>query len=99
MRCWDHTRHFAFLTKLHVEAQEWKFSQVFGGDKSPVEEINDGNTSSIFVNGWLFTILLFKVDIVSAIEFNDTGEYIAAGDRGGRVVLFKRTDNNKLKVR
>jgi len=61
-----------------TEAQEWKFSQVFGGDKSPVEEIND-------------------VDIVSAIEFNDTGEYIAAGDRGGRVVLFKRTDNNKLK--
>jgi len=30
------------------------------------------------------------VDIVSAVEFNDTGDYIATGDRGGRVVIFER---------
>jgi serine/threonine-protein phosphatase 2A regulatory subunit B len=30
------------------------------------------------------------VDIVSAIEFDETGDYLAAGDRGGRVVLFER---------
>ena len=30
------------------------------------------------------------VDIVSAIEFDQTGDYLAAGDRGGRVVLFER---------
>jgi len=30
------------------------------------------------------------VDIVSAVEFNETGEYIATGDRGGRVVIFER---------
>ncbi|GAM22717.1 hypothetical protein SAMD00019534_058920 [Acytostelium subglobosum LB1] len=29
-------------------------------------------------------------DIVSAIEFDHTGDYIAAGDRSGRVVLFER---------
>ncbi|EFA78172.1 protein phosphatase 2A regulatory subunit [Heterostelium album PN500] len=31
------------------------------------------------------------VDVVSAIEFDNTGDYIAAGDRGGRVVLFERS--------
>jgi serine/threonine-protein phosphatase 2A regulatory subunit B len=30
------------------------------------------------------------VDIVSAIEFDTSGEFIAAGDRGGRVVIFER---------
>jgi len=37
------------------------------------------------------------VDIVSAIEFDDTGEFIAAGDRGGRVVIFKQNENKKYK--
>jgi serine/threonine-protein phosphatase 2A regulatory subunit B len=30
------------------------------------------------------------VDIVSAIEFDQSGDFLAAGDRGGRVVLFER---------
>eukprot|EP01132_Coremiostelium_polycephalum_P003338 gene3338-4184_t len=29
-------------------------------------------------------------DVVSAIEFDQSGDFIAAGDRGGRVVLFER---------
>uniref|UniRef100_A0A1D1YXY4 Serine/threonine-protein phosphatase 2A 55 kDa regulatory subunit B n=1 Tax=Anthurium amnicola TaxID=1678845 RepID=A0A1D1YXY4_9ARAE len=33
-----------------------------------------------------------EVDIISAIEFDKTGEHLATGDRGGRVVLFERTD-------
>ncbi|GMH16009.1 hypothetical protein Nepgr_017850 [Nepenthes gracilis] len=33
-----------------------------------------------------------EVDIISAIEFDKTGDYLATGDRGGRVVLFERTD-------
>lgn len=33
-----------------------------------------------------------EVDIVSAIEFDSTGEYLAAGDRGGRVVIFQRVE-------
>ncbi|KHG07214.1 Serine/threonine phosphatase 2A 55 kDa regulatory subunit B beta-like protein [Gossypium arboreum] len=32
------------------------------------------------------------VDIISAIEFDRTGDHLATGDRGGRVVLFERTD-------
>ncbi|TYH48504.1 hypothetical protein ES332_D10G071600v1 [Gossypium tomentosum] len=33
-----------------------------------------------------------EVDIISAIEFDKTGDHLATGDRGGRVVLFERTD-------
>ncbi|KAJ9701944.1 hypothetical protein PVL29_003939 [Vitis rotundifolia] len=33
-----------------------------------------------------------EVDIISAIEFDKTGDHLATGDRGGRVVLFNRTD-------
>lgn len=30
------------------------------------------------------------VDIVSAVEFDESGDYIATGDRGGRVVIFEK---------
>lgn len=33
-----------------------------------------------------------EVDIISAIEFDRAGDHLATGDRGGRVVLFERTD-------
>ncbi|OAY84428.1 serine/threonine protein phosphatase 2A 55 kDa regulatory subunit B beta isoform-like isoform X2 [Ananas comosus] len=33
-----------------------------------------------------------EVDIISAIVFDKSGDYLATGDRGGRVVLFERTD-------
>ncbi|KAL8254389.1 hypothetical protein R6Q59_032610 [Mikania micrantha] len=33
-----------------------------------------------------------EVDIISAIEFDKTGDHLATGDRGGRVVLFERND-------
>lgn len=29
-------------------------------------------------------------DILSAIKFSDTGDYLALGDHGGRVIIFKR---------
>jgi hypothetical protein len=31
-------------------------------------------------------------DIISAVEFDHTGDYLATGDRGGRVVLFERNE-------
>jgi hypothetical protein len=37
-------------------------------------------------------MLLVSVDIISAIEFDKSGNHLATGDRGGRVVLFERTD-------
>eukprot|EP01094_Clydonella_sp_ATCC50884_P013276 TRINITY_DN23558_c0_g1_i1.p1 TRINITY_DN23558_c0_g1~~TRINITY_DN23558_c0_g1_i1.p1 ORF type:complete len:467 (-),score=155.11 TRINITY_DN23558_c0_g1_i1:163-1443(-) len=53
-------------------------------------------------NKWMFSQLfgdktspdaeVSDVDIVSAIEFDETGDYLAVGDRGGRVVVFERAD-------
>ena len=34
-----------------------------------------------------------EADIVSAVEFDDTGDFLAAGDKGGRIVLFKKDDS------
>ncbi|KAL4573537.1 hypothetical protein LXL04_020347 [Taraxacum kok-saghyz] len=33
-----------------------------------------------------------EVDVISSIEFDKAGDHLATGDRGGRVVLFERTD-------
>ncbi|XP_013655546.1 serine/threonine protein phosphatase 2A 55 kDa regulatory subunit B alpha isoform isoform X1 [Brassica napus] len=33
-----------------------------------------------------------EVDVISAIQFDNSGDHLATGDRGGRVVLFERTD-------
>jgi serine/threonine-protein phosphatase 2A regulatory subunit B len=38
-------------------------------------------------------IVITEADIISTVEFDHTGDYLATGDRGGRVVLFER--NNK----
>ena len=32
-------------------------------------------------------------DIISTVEFDSTGNYLATGDKGGRVVLFERNEN------
>lgn len=36
--------------------------------------------------------LLFTADIISTVEFDHTGNYLATGDKGGRVVLFERNE-------
>ncbi|GBG80673.1 hypothetical protein CBR_g31132 [Chara braunii] len=40
-----------------------------------------------------------EVDIISAIEFDKSGEHLATGDRGGRVVLFERVDGRDERSR
>eukprot|EP00898_Chlorokybus_atmophyticus_P002235 jgi/Chlat1/3011/Chrsp201S03280 len=37
-----------------------------------------------------------EADIISAIEFDRSGNHLATGDRGGRVVLFERVDSSQL---
>ena len=32
-------------------------------------------------------------DIISTVEFDHTGNYLATGDKGGRVVLFERNES------
>ena len=36
-------------------------------------------------------------DIISTVEFNHDGEFLATGDKGGRVVIFQR-DGTKMRV-
>jgi hypothetical protein len=38
------------------------------------------------------TSLSHAADIISTVEFDHTGDYLATGDKGGRVVLFERND-------
>ncbi|RMD42047.1 hypothetical protein DV735_g3091, partial [Chaetothyriales sp. CBS 134920] len=36
-----------------------------------------------------------EADIISTVEFDHTGNYLASGDKGGRVVLFERNETKK----
>lgn len=55
-------------------------------------------------NGWKFAQCfgdkgdiedISDADVISAVEFDATGDYLATGDRGGRVVLFERNEGKK----
>ncbi|KAJ3130452.1 protein phosphatase 2A regulatory subunit cdc55 [Nowakowskiella sp. JEL0407] len=55
-------------------------------------------------NGWKFAQCfgdkgevedVTEADIISAVEFDDTGDFLATGDKGGRVVLFERNEGKK----
>ncbi|PVV04729.1 hypothetical protein BB560_000762 [Smittium megazygosporum] len=35
----------------------------------------------------------WQADLISTVEFNQDGSYLATGDRGGRVVLFQRNED------
>jgi len=39
-----------------------------------------------------------EADIISAVEFDTTGDYLAIGDKGGRVVILERNVPSKKKV-
>ena len=40
--------------------------------------------------------LIVDQDIISCVEFNDDGELLATGDKGGRVVIFQRDEDYNL---
>ena len=49
-------------------------------------------------------LITHAADIISTVEFDSTGNYLATGDKGGRVVLFERNEqvrvvSNPLPVR
>ena len=43
-------------------------------------------------------LFLISADIISTVEFNHDGEFLATGDKGGRVVIFQR-DGTKMRVK
>ncbi|XP_077880165.1 serine/threonine-protein phosphatase 2A 55 kDa regulatory subunit B delta isoform isoform X4 [Ictidomys tridecemlineatus] len=38
-----------------------------------------------------------RADIISTVEFNYSGDLLATGDKGGRVVIFQREQENKIR--
>lgn len=45
-----------------------------------------------FEAGLSRTDIFDSADIISTVEFDHTGNYLATGDKGGRVVLFERNE-------
>lgn len=39
-----------------------------------------------------------EADLISVVEFNSTGEYLATGDKGGRVVIFRRQQKKNTPI-
>ncbi|CAL4886677.1 unnamed protein product [Urochloa decumbens] len=64
---------------------QWKFSQVLG-------ELPPATGNGNHRNGP--ATLRDDADEISAIEFDGGGEFLAAGDHAGRVILFRRTDED-----
>lgn len=77
------------------------------GDKGDVEDITEGSSQSTesrhaelpFAPAARLVALPLvadqlgaPADIISTVEFDHTGNYLATGDKGGRVVLFERNE-------
>ncbi|OEL17756.1 Serine/threonine protein phosphatase 2A 55 kDa regulatory subunit B alpha isoform [Dichanthelium oligosanthes] len=62
---------------------QWKFSQVLGELPPAAGGHRNGPAA-----------LQDDADEISAIEFDARGEYLTAGDHAGRVILFRRTDED-----
>lgn len=75
----------------------WKFAQCFG-DKNETIEVAEGKrfnsrkqtTMSCHNSSATVPFFVFIADIISAVQFDSTGEFLASGDRAGRVVMFER---------
>ena len=64
------------------------------GDKGDVEDITEGCLHRpIHNHAQLANIFILLADIISTVEFDHTGNYLATGDKGGRVVLFERNES------
>lgn len=42
---------------------------------------------------------VYEADIISAVRFNETGEVVATGDKGGRIVVLRRVDGGSRVTR
>jgi serine/threonine-protein phosphatase 2A regulatory subunit B len=75
-------------------AGPWRFAQCFG-DKGDADDITEGENRLSCAFVLISTHLdaaTSPADIISTVEFDHTGDYLATGDKGGRVVLFERND-------
>jgi hypothetical protein len=69
---------------------DWYPSQV----KGPVDdEVQEGRTTTTTTRSRCIAVVclrLIAADLISTIEFNENGELLAVGDKGGRIVIFQR---------
>ena len=66
-----------------------------------MEDITEGSSASLLIGipVWSTFVLTWHswiADIISTVEFDHTGNYLATGDKGGRVVLFERNETVSL---
>lgn len=68
-------------------------------DKNKDKNLENGNNASSEIQ-WTFNQVkgslddtIVDQDIISCVEFNDDGELLATGDKGGRVVIFQRDED------
>jgi len=59
---------------------------------TPKSSISDWRLSQVFGGDKAPEEEIPEADIVNCIQFNETGEFLAAGDKGGRIVIFERSD-------
>ncbi|KAI8983428.1 WD40-repeat-containing domain protein [Pilobolus umbonatus] len=76
------------------EDKKWRFAQCFG-DKGDSDDITEGENIQQYIELGNNQNNHLPADIISAVEFDHTGDYLATGDKGGRVVLFERNDGKK----
>ena len=44
-------------------------------------------------------LVLSEADIITALEYDLQGRYMATGDKGGRIVVFDRVENDSVFTR
>lgn len=47
---------------------------------------------------YILYIICVLADIISCVEFNSTGELLATGDKGGRIVIFQQEQGVSLDI-
>ena len=72
-------------------------SSVYG--RRDVYERGYSFSSLLIFEGLLLSVFCHcnAADIISTVEFNHDGEFLATGDKGGRVVIFQR-DGTKVSL-
>jgi len=53
---------------------------------------SEGDVDHFLGTGFRDADIFDSADIISTVEFDHTGNYLATGDKGGRVVLFERNE-------
>ena len=73
-----------------MSSREWRFSQCFG-ETAPVEQTDSASSHTFAPHPTRRKRLTppEDADILSAVEFDQTGRFLATGDKGGRIVVFE----------